>query len=208
MSTNSRKKGKKKYMYKKASSSVSEFNAIKETESQDTQRSKGDSKLTENFTEKVETIETPKEGEEINLDETKRRIKNFEFSKERKRKIPDQEYNFLTKMFKVFDIDDSGEISSKEVQSALKEMGIELDIDEINKRIQAVDSNKNGTVSFPEFINLLSYHPQLEIFADQNLTNKKIEDLDQKLKIKQNQHSQKLLEQEKLKKKNLRKKNY
>ena len=54
-------------------------------------------------------------------------------------------------VFKMFDKDGSGAISSSELGEAIKELGLSVDQQEINELVQIVDSNKSGEVDFAEF---------------------------------------------------------
>ena len=58
-------------------------------------------------------------------------------------------------MFRHFDVDGSGEVSGKEFKQALTRMGFRADSEEFNSLVANVDKNKDGSISYEEFVDAL-----------------------------------------------------
>eukprot|EP00794_Sanderia_malayensis_P016557 gene16557-18234_t len=52
------------------------------------------------------------------------------------------------------DLDHNGQLTSKEIGAAFKKLGHNLSEDELRKIIKEVDTNKNGTIDFDEFVEI------------------------------------------------------
>ena len=63
-----------------------------------------------------------------------------------------QEANELLKIFKSFDKDKDGHISTHDLRKALTEMGQSVSDDELRELIAEVDINKNCTIEEEEFL--------------------------------------------------------
>jgi len=61
----------------------------------------------------------------------------------------------LRKSFDLFDTDKDGRITSSELLSAFKLWGKDVTVDEVQSIIRQVDTDKNGTVEFEEFVKLM-----------------------------------------------------
>merc|ERR1711879_449408 len=57
--------------------------------------------------------------------------------------------------FEEFDKDGSGAISSKELLGVMRAMGQNPTEDELNNMVMEVDLDGNGTIEFPEFLELM-----------------------------------------------------
>ena len=58
--------------------------------------------------------------------------------------------------FQLFDKDDSGVISTKQLGTVFRSLGVNPSEAELNDMINEVDSDGNGTVDFPEFLTMMS----------------------------------------------------
>ncbi|KIW82217.1 hypothetical protein Z517_05244 [Fonsecaea pedrosoi CBS 271.37] len=61
--------------------------------------------------------------------------------------------------FNVFDKDGSGTISADELRQVMKSLGENLTDEEIDEMIREADKDKNGTIDYEEFVQLLSPRP-------------------------------------------------
>ncbi|KAJ9602693.1 hypothetical protein H2200_012887 [Cladophialophora chaetospira] len=61
--------------------------------------------------------------------------------------------------FNVFDKDGSGTISADELRQVMKSLGENLTDEEIDEMIREADKDKNGTIDYEEFVQLLSPKP-------------------------------------------------
>jgi len=61
--------------------------------------------------------------------------------------------------FDVFDKDGSGTISADELRQVMKSLGENLTDDEIDEMIREADKDRNGTIDYEEFVQLLSPKP-------------------------------------------------
>jgi len=61
--------------------------------------------------------------------------------------------------FNVFDKDGSGTISADELRQVMKSLGENLTDEEIDEMIREADKDKNGTIDYDEFVQLLSPRP-------------------------------------------------
>lgn len=62
----------------------------------------------------------------------------------------------LKDVFSSFDLDGDGMITTKELGIVLKHLGMNPSDAELHDMIDAVDSDGNGTIDFPEFLNMMS----------------------------------------------------
>merc|ERR1712000_752439 len=61
--------------------------------------------------------------------------------------------------FNVFDKDGSGTISAEELRQVMKSLGENLTDAEIDEMIAEADKDRNGTIDYEEFVQLLSPKP-------------------------------------------------
>jgi len=61
--------------------------------------------------------------------------------------------------FNVFDKDGSGTISADELRQVMKSLGENLTDEEIDEMIREADKDRNGTIDYEEFVQLLSPKP-------------------------------------------------
>jgi calmodulin len=59
------------------------------------------------------------------------------------------------KAFKVFDRNSDGYVSKSELYHTLKELGVNLSLDELNKRMKEADCNQDGRIDYSEFCKLM-----------------------------------------------------
>jgi Ca2+-binding EF-hand superfamily protein len=65
----------------------------------------------------------------------------------------------LRKIFKDFDLNQSGTITIDEMGAMLSKLGISVDRKYINAIMRELDSNKTGMLEFEEFVTFLIYDP-------------------------------------------------
>ena len=65
----------------------------------------------------------------------------------------------LRKIFKSFDLNNSGTITIDELAAMLAKIGINVDRKYIQAMFNQIDRNANGTVEFEEFANVVIYNP-------------------------------------------------
>ncbi|XVF55711.1 hypothetical protein PTKIN_Ptkin06aG0058900 [Pterospermum kingtungense] len=58
----------------------------------------------------------------------------------------------LKEIFKMIDIENSGQITYEELESGLKRFGASLDEKEFHALMQAIDVNNSGTIDYEEFV--------------------------------------------------------
>ena len=63
----------------------------------------------------------------------------------------------LRKIFKQFDVNDSGAITMDELAAMLAKLGIAVDRKYIQGLLNALDKNQNGMIEFEEFSTFLIY---------------------------------------------------
>jgi len=74
------------------------------------------------------------------------------------RKFPEfskDQIDVFIEAFKQFDLDGNGSIDNKELETVLKNIGETYSKAELQKQIDEVDTDKSGTVEWPEFLNIL-----------------------------------------------------
>lgn len=82
-----------------------------------------------------------------------------------RRKIMERLYgraDHIRDMFRSFDADGSGEISYSEFKDGLAGLGVELTIPEFERLVTYVDNDRNGTIDYSEFAQLLRPEPQVD----------------------------------------------
>ena len=57
--------------------------------------------------------------------------------------------------FKAFDSDNSGSISTSEIQALLGQMGVQLTAEESQALVKAFDTDSSGKMEFSEFVKLV-----------------------------------------------------
>jgi Ca2+-binding EF-hand superfamily protein len=65
----------------------------------------------------------------------------------------------LRKIFKEFDLNNSGAITLDEMTAMLAKLGISVERKYINAMMRELDTNKTGMLEFEEFANFLLYDP-------------------------------------------------
>jgi calmodulin len=58
--------------------------------------------------------------------------------------------------FRVFDLNGDGRITDKELNYVLKELGIKMNKKDIEKMINELDKDKNGTIEYSEFVQMMT----------------------------------------------------
>lgn len=67
-----------------------------------------------------------------------------------------QQMNEIKDSFRLFDKNSDGVISSTELESAMRATGCSPTKEEVQTMIEAIDTNRNGVVDFPEFVVMVS----------------------------------------------------
>ena len=62
----------------------------------------------------------------------------------------------LREAFSMYDTDGSGTLDAEEIQAALKNLGVEKPIEEVEDMINAIDDDGNGELTFGEFVQVNS----------------------------------------------------
>ncbi len=106
---------------------------------------------------------------EIKIDEPK----DFEPTKNFKTTFEPKEINFLSKLFNKLDKDNSGLISKDEVRTVFEELETEISEDDLIKKVEEVDKDSDGQISFREFIKLLSYVEGVKMKLDVKINPEK-----------------------------------
>ncbi|KAJ6228685.1 nadp-specific glutamate dehydrogenase 1-related [Anaeramoeba flamelloides] len=78
-----------------------------------------------------------------------------QLSREASQAFSNFQLNRLFKDFKVFDIDGDGSITEKEIRSVLMKVGDKSSLDDVKNMIKEVDTDGNGEIEFPEFVQLM-----------------------------------------------------
>lgn len=65
----------------------------------------------------------------------------------------------LRKIFKQFDLNESGTITIEELAAMLAKLGIQIERKYIQGLLRAMDLNNNGVIEFDEFATLVIYDP-------------------------------------------------
>ncbi|CAJ0640635.1 15329_t:CDS:2 [Entrophospora sp. SA101] len=166
--------------YSPSSSSDSPYNSDSSYEPDD--KFDLSSEQLEELREAFETFDTEKTGEmetknlkvamrilgiEIKKDEIKNLLEQYEFDENenisfenfcRLMAIKMSERNLdeeFLKIFKLFDDDDTGKISFKNLKCVAKELGEEINDEQLHEMIEVADLNGDGEVDQDEFIQLL-----------------------------------------------------
>lgn len=69
--------------------------------------------------------------------------------------LTDEQIIEFREAFQAFDKDDNGSITTKELGTVMRSLGQNLSEAEIKEMIDIVDEDKNGTIDFQEFLNLM-----------------------------------------------------
>ena len=70
--------------------------------------------------------------------------------------LTDQQVIEFREAFQAFDKDGNGSITTKELGTVMRSLGQNLSEAEIKEMIDIVDEDKNGTIDFQEFLNLMA----------------------------------------------------
>jgi len=70
--------------------------------------------------------------------------------------FPKEQVDEFIEAFKQFDMDGNGSIDAKELGIALNNLGVRFTPDELQKQIDEVDKDRNGTVEFGEFLHVIA----------------------------------------------------
>ena len=62
----------------------------------------------------------------------------------------------VRKVFKVFDADESGAISLKELRLAIRAVGVEVDQQKLRQLVRSMDFNSSGEIELDEFETIVS----------------------------------------------------
>lgn len=71
----------------------------------------------------------------------------------------------LSRVFRRFDEDDSGQIESHEIVDLLRFLGHSTCLAEVRKFVEQADSNKNGALDLHEFLHVMRIHREVDIKA-------------------------------------------
>ncbi|MCQ2818198.1 MAG: EF-hand domain-containing protein, partial [archaeon] len=110
--------------------------------------------------EKVTTTKLRKMAPNTTTPESKVKLN---FTSAKKRSFTPEELRILSKLFNEIDKDNSGEIEPPEIQEAMKNMGNDMPLEEIEEKMKEVDTNHTGSLSFRQFCNLLARVDNLHI---------------------------------------------
>ena len=69
--------------------------------------------------------------------------------------ITDEERAAFKQIFDCYDVNKDGHITSKEVNTVLKKLGMNPTEEEVKEFIKTCDTDKNGTIEFSEFCSYL-----------------------------------------------------
>lgn len=64
--------------------------------------------------------------------------------------------------FKLFDRNNDGVISSRELETAMRNVGCNPTKEDVDAMIDAIDTNRNGVVEFDEFVSMLASRMKAE----------------------------------------------
>ena len=70
--------------------------------------------------------------------------------------LTDQQIIEFREAFQAFDKDGNGSITIRELGTVMRSLGQNLSESEIKEMIEIVDEDKNGTIDFQEFLNLMA----------------------------------------------------
>ena len=70
--------------------------------------------------------------------------------------LNDEEIESLKKIFRRYDVDGSGTIDNKELNSMIKDLGMTLTLTKLMSIIEKADQDKNGVLSYAEFVTVAS----------------------------------------------------
>ena len=70
--------------------------------------------------------------------------------------LTDEQIIEFREAFQAFDKDGNGSITTKELGTVMRSLGQNLSEAEIKEMIDIVDEDKNGTIDFQEFLNLMA----------------------------------------------------
>lgn len=98
-------------------------------------------------------------------------IKDYptQISYKKRRTFTPKEINYLSKLYNKLDKNNSGGIESSEFIESFKEMGVKMKEEEIKELLEKIDHDKNGVVTFKEFINLMCNIPNEILLRNENL---------------------------------------
>ncbi|KAL2150466.1 hypothetical protein VTH82DRAFT_7029 [Thermothelomyces myriococcoides] len=85
-------------------------------------------------------------------------------------KLNPEEIDQYKQVFEIFDKDGTGDITADELGNVMRELGLNPSEDELQDLISEVDVNKDGVISFEEFLALMSQTVK-EVDSDQELKN-------------------------------------
>ncbi|KAL2130343.1 hypothetical protein VTI74DRAFT_6569 [Chaetomium olivicolor] len=91
-------------------------------------------------------------------------------SKQSSSKLPADQVAQYREVFEIFDKDGTGDITADELGQVMKELGLNPSDEELRDLINEVDLNKDGVISFDEFLALMSQNVK-ELDTEQELIN-------------------------------------
>ena len=71
-------------------------------------------------------------------------------------KLDPEQIEELKEAFNLFDTDNNGQIDAKELKAALRALGFQVKKAEVRKMISDIDRDEAGTVSFDDFVELMT----------------------------------------------------
>ncbi|KAK3305871.1 uncharacterized protein B0T15DRAFT_213250 [Chaetomium strumarium] len=84
--------------------------------------------------------------------------------------LPQDQIDQYKQVFEIFDKDGTGDITADELGNVMKELGLNPSEEELQDLINEVDTNKDGVISFDEFLALMSQTVK-EVDTEQELLN-------------------------------------
>lgn len=81
----------------------------------------------------------------------------------KKYSLSPQEIADLKENFQKFDVNGDGDIDMSELAEVMKLIGESYDPERLRKLIETADTDKDGKISFEEFISLVEYHKHVTL---------------------------------------------
>ena len=85
-----------------------------------------------------------------------KKLSKFNAKKYERPGLTEDEIEEIKEAFDLFDTDGSGQIDPKELKAAMQSLGFEAKNQTIFQMISDLDKNKNGTIDFEEFLDMMT----------------------------------------------------
>jgi len=72
------------------------------------------------------------------------------------KELTEDQLTDIKEAFELFDTDGSGSIDAKELKVAMKQLGFDTSVEEIDRMIASVDKDKSGTIDLEEFMSMMT----------------------------------------------------